>query len=97
MLFPLRSIGWRGEGQGEVRPFFHLHSAINLDLPGEVSKCHAIPVFATAAHAAILVSMPTLEINAMLYRQTTLRNHRCRTRDLLLPRLLSGQVELATK
>jgi hypothetical protein len=31
--------------------------------------------------------MPTLEINAMLYTQPTLRNHLCRTRDLLLPRL----------
>jgi hypothetical protein len=29
-----------------------------------VSKCHAIPVFATAAPGAILVPMPTLEINA---------------------------------
>src|ERR1035437_761439 len=55
---------------------------------------HAIPVFATAAHAAILVPMPTLEINPMLNRQTTLRNHVRRTRDLLLPRLLSGQVNL---
>ncbi len=82
----------------------------------------AIPVFATNAHGAILVPMPTLEINAtqpwlnsqsgsvaeiigkfggadklrhaMLNRQTTLRNHRRRTRDMLLPRLLSGQVNL---
>jgi hypothetical protein len=38
--------------------------------------------------------MPTLEINPMLNRQTTLRNHVRRTRDLLLPRLLSGQVNL---
>lgn len=30
--------------------------------------------------------------NAMLYRQTTLSDHLRRTRDLLLPRLLSGQV-----
>ena len=80
----------------------------------------AIPVFAIAAHGAILVRMPTLEINAtqpwlvsqadivaeiigkfggadqlrhaMLYRQTTLRNHLRRTHDLLLPRLLSGEI-----
>lgn len=32
--------------------------------------------------------------NAMLYRRTTLRNHLRRTRDLLLPRLLSGQGNL---
>jgi len=32
--------------------------------------------------------------NASLYAQTTLRNHLRRTRDLLLPRLLSGQVNL---
>ena len=32
--------------------------------------------------------------NAVLYRRTTLRNHLRRTRDLLLPRLLSGQVNL---
>ena len=85
----------------------------------------AIPVFATAAHDAILVPMPTLENNAtqpwfishssnvaeiickfggadqlrnaMLNRQTTLTNHLRRTRDLLLPRLLSGQVELKTE
>ena len=30
--------------------------------------------------------------NAMLYRQTTLTNHLRRTRDLLLPRLLSDQL-----
>jgi hypothetical protein len=47
-----------------VRQFFPVHSAFNLDLPGEVSRCRAIPVFATAAHGAILVPMPTLEINA---------------------------------
>ena len=35
--------------------------------------------------------------NAMLYRQTTLTKHLRRTRDLLLPRLLSGQVELKTE
>jgi hypothetical protein len=32
--------------------------------------------------------------HAMFYRQTTLRIHLRRTRDLLLPRRLSGQVEL---
>lgn len=32
--------------------------------------------------------------NDMLYRQTTFRNHLCRTRDLLLPRPLSGHVAL---
>jgi len=32
--------------------------------------------------------------NARFYRQTTLRNQLRRTRDLLLPRLLSGQVAL---
>jgi hypothetical protein len=31
----------------------------------------------------------------MLDRRTTLRKHLRRTRELLLPRLLSGQVELA--
>lgn len=83
----------------------------------------AIPVFAIAAHAAILALMPTLEIiatqswlisgsgseakiigefggadqfhNAMFNRQTTLRNHFRWTRNLLLPRLLSGQIDLS--
>ena len=32
--------------------------------------------------------------NTVLYRQTTLTKHLRRTRDLLLPRLLSGQVNL---
>jgi len=35
--------------------------------------------------------------HAVLNRQTILRNHPRRTRDVLLPRLLSGQVELATE
>ena len=34
--------------------------------------------------------------NTVPYRQTTLTKHLRRTRDLLLPRLLSGQVELKT-
>ena len=32
---------------------------------------------------------------AVIFRRITLRNHPRRTRDLLLPRLLSGQVNLA--
>ena len=32
----------------------------------------------------------------VFYRQTTLRSHLRRTRDLLLPHLLMGQVELET-
>jgi DNA-binding IclR family transcriptional regulator len=59
-----------------------------LICPVKYRNGRAIPAFATAAPDAILVPMPTLEINAMLNRQTTLRNHLRRTRNLLLPRLL---------
>lgn len=63
--------------------------------------------FASAAPAAILAPMPTLEINATQYRLNSQSgivteiignaDQLHRTRILLLPRLLSGQIELGTK